>query len=65
VKEDTIILTIDNHVACLSKREAILLRDSLCARLGCPSFCCSSNDTTINGNVVSSNIVIESNIKET
>jgi len=37
--KDEIIVTIQGVQYALTISEAVAIRDSLCARLGCPSFC--------------------------
>jgi hypothetical protein len=63
-KDNIISFTVGKDVIHLSEKEAVVLRDSLCARLGCPSFCCSGaagfiEDTTIASSMSIDNIVVE------
>jgi len=38
--DKSIPITIGDYRIAVSVEEAIMIRDSLCSRLGCPSFCC-------------------------
>ena len=61
---DIISFTINDSVIAISEEEAVALRDSLCARLGCPSFCCSETITAVEDGSVKSNIVVDSILTE-
>ena len=58
--QDNCILIVQDIKFTLPIEEAIAIRDSLCARLGCPTFCCGSDSTTNNiDNTITTQGVIE------
>lgn len=52
----SIVILIGNHKVSVSTEEAVTIRDSLCSRLGCPSFCCSEvAEDVVDGKIVNVN----------
>ena len=52
--DKSIPITVGDYRISVSLEEAIMIRDSLCSRLGCPSFCCDEvKSDVIDDNVIS------------